>query len=93
MECPKHEIRTGMGMWPVTFLRLAHEPLSQAAIDVGEQLSQEEALALGSTNMAKLLGFNVGNGDLVATEGGELVGMSGKVIAVISPHRRLIDLL
>ena len=57
-------------------------------------LSPEEALALGSVNVEKLLGISGDNyGDLVATRGGSLLDFTGKVIAVISPRRGLVDVL
>lgn len=57
-------------------------------------ISPEEALALGSVNVEKLLGVDSGNyGDLVATRGGGLLDLGGKVVAVISPRRGLVDVL
>lgn len=55
-------------------------------------------MAIGSTNVEKLLGAKVGNTavsavDLVATEGGDLLDFTSKVKAVISPGRGYVDLL
>ena len=49
---------------------------------------------MGSTNIEKALGqVNIPEmSDLVATEGGDLLEMSGKVVAVISPRRSRVDL-
>ena len=53
----------------------------QAALEAPDYLTREEALALASTNLEKLLGVKVGNTDcdLVATEGGGLLDIEGKV--------------
>lgn len=69
---------------------------SQAAIEADGKISMKQAMALGSTNVEALLGGDVetdGRGDLVAVQGGTLLDMSSKVIAVISPRRSLVDLL
>ncbi|KAI0029653.1 hypothetical protein K488DRAFT_88507 [Vararia minispora EC-137] len=57
-------------------------------------LSMEDALALVSTNVDALLGVIVkpADADLVATSGGDLLSFEGKVVAVISPRRSLVDL-
>lgn len=69
--------------------------IPQVAIDSGNRLSKEEALALGSTNMRKLLGLDISDHDLdlVATRGGELVDQDAKVVAIISAQRETIDFL
>lgn len=69
---------------------------SQAAIEADGKISMKQAMALGSTNVEALLGGDVetgGRGDLVAVQGGTLLDMSSKVVAVISPRRSLVDLL
>lgn len=68
----------------------------QLAIEAGGSISQEQAYALASTNLQKLLGTNVelGMSDLVATEGGDLLdGMSSKVVAIISKRHESVHLL
>lgn len=71
----------------------------QAAIDLGRQISEADAIALGSTNVEKLLGgqtdeFDVASmRDMVVTQGGGLLDVSSKVVAVISPRRAAVDLL
>jgi hypothetical protein len=58
-------------------------------------MSKAQALALGSVNIQKLLGVKAmysEASDLVATEGGDLLEMESKVVAIISPRRRLVDL-
>ena len=52
-------------------------------------------MAIGSTNIEKLLGGKVETEDreFVATEGGDLFDFESKVRAIISPRRALVDLL
>jgi hypothetical protein len=58
------------------------------------KIPKEEAIALASTNLEKVLGAEVGveSADLVATRGGDLLDMSSQVVAVISPSRDIVDL-
>jgi hypothetical protein len=59
-------------------------------------MSKAEVLALGSTNVVKLLGgkaHRTFTQDLVATLGGDLLSFNSKVVAVISASRGLVDLL
>lgn len=68
----------------------------QLAIDAGGSISRAQALAMGSTNVEKLLGGKVKPAetyDFVATEGGDLLDFGSKVRAVISPRRGVVDLL
>jgi hypothetical protein len=68
----------------------------QLALDAGGSISKAQAIAIASTNVAKLLGGKVVVADdyeLVATEGGDLLDFSSKVKAIISPRRGLVDLL
>lgn len=54
----------------------------------------EETFALASVNLHKLLGIRVLDMiDLVATEGGNLLSMSGKPVAVISQRGGHVHLL
>lgn len=64
-------------------------------IEAGGQISRTEALALASTNSEKLLGIHADKaieGDIVATEGGDLLDFESKVVAVISPRRGQVEL-
>ena len=47
-----------------------------------------------STNLEKLLGVEVDGEmmDLVAAEGGGVFGLNTKVIGIISPQRKVVDL-
>ncbi|KAH9948084.1 hypothetical protein B0H21DRAFT_848524 [Amylocystis lapponica] len=57
-------------------------------------LTKSAAFALVTSNVEKLLGVEVGpgEGDIVVTSGGDLLGFEGKVVAVISPRRGAVDL-
>jgi hypothetical protein len=57
-------------------------------------------LAIGSTNLERLLGAEAGivgefedEGDLVVTQGGDLLEMEAKVVAVISRRNGKVNLL
>jgi hypothetical protein len=57
-------------------------------------------LAIGSTNLERLLGAEAGingefedKGDLVVTQGGDLLEMEAKVVAVISRRNGKVNLL
>jgi hypothetical protein len=66
-------------------------------LEAGGRISKTQALALASTNLEKLLGCDTreassGSSDLVVTQGGDLLSFESKVIGVISPRRRSVDL-
>ena len=67
----------------------------QAALDSPTRVSKEQALALVTTNLEKLLGVevHVNGADVVAYRGGDVFDMSSKVTAVISPRHSSVDLL
>ncbi|THH10380.1 hypothetical protein EW145_g1372 [Phellinidium pouzarii] len=70
--------------------------VSWAYIEAGGRISRSEAIALASTNVERLLGVDSKTallGDLVATEGGDLLDIESKVVGVISPRRAQVDLL
>ena len=71
---------------------LAHA-VYQAAMEVDRIISGEEALAVGSVNLEKLLGVRDFNHDLVATQGGGLFDTGSKVVAIISERKEGVDLL
>lgn len=57
------------------------------------EMTKVEALALGSTNVEKLLGVNIPNHlrEMVAYHG-DIFDLSAKAAAVISPTRQLVEL-
>ena len=69
----------------------------QAALESSGRISHDQARALVSTNLERLLGVEEavgrgGGGDLVAYRGGGPFDFAGKVVAVVSPERGLVEL-
>ena len=66
----------------------------QAQIDSRGLISIEDALDMATTNIEKLLGVTrkASESDMVATKGGDLLSFEGKVVAVTSPRRGLVDI-
>jgi len=96
-ELLQNNVTVGIGVQEIWSARHARFDLAWASIEAGGGLTQEQALALASTNIERLLGGNVDSAgisahDLVATEGGDLLDISSKVVAVISPRRTRVDL-
>lgn len=59
-------------------------------------MSKAKAMALGSTNVEKLLGGDVETeslSDMVVTRGGDLLDFESKVIAVISQRTKSVQIL
>ncbi|KIJ15978.1 hypothetical protein PAXINDRAFT_99322 [Paxillus involutus ATCC 200175] len=65
-----------------------------ASIDSQGSIGVADALTMATTNVEKLLGVTrkAFDSDMVATKGGELLSFEGKVVAVTSPRRRVVDL-
>ena len=66
----------------------------QAQTDSRGLISIEDALDMATTNIEKLLGVTrkASESDMVATIGGDLLSFEGKVVAVTSPRRGLVDI-
>ena len=66
----------------------------QVQIDSRGLISTEDALDMATTNIEKLLGVTrkASESDMVATKGGDLLSFEGKVVAVTSPRRGLVDI-
>ena len=56
-------------------------------------MDKASAFAIASSNTASLFGLDiaVGDMDLVATIGGDLLSFEGKPTAIISPRRATVD--
>ncbi|KIP04854.1 hypothetical protein PHLGIDRAFT_129239 [Phlebiopsis gigantea 11061_1 CR5-6] len=94
----KHNVTVGIGIIEPWSARNTRFDVGWIAIDAGGDISRAQALAIGSTNVEKLLGGKVGTAtpsavDLVATEGGDLLDFTSKVKAVISPKSGSVNLL
>ncbi|THH19962.1 hypothetical protein EW146_g1322 [Bondarzewia mesenterica] len=90
-----HNVTVGIGVVESSSAVNARFDAAWAALESAGRISKTEALALVSTNLEKLLGgksYIDGMSDLVATEGGDLLGFESKVVAVISPRRVTVDL-
>ncbi|KAK7032843.1 carbohydrate esterase family 9 protein [Favolaschia claudopus] len=89
-----HNVTVGLGIMEIWEARNTRFEVAWAALSSGG-MSKKDALALGSTNVARLLGVKALSSriDMVATQGGDLLTLSSKVVAVISPSRRLVDIL
>ncbi|KAI0253986.1 hypothetical protein BJV78DRAFT_1280411 [Lactifluus subvellereus] len=68
--------------------------LGWIALESGGRISRPQAIALGSTNLRKLLSGdgNKGATELVATQKGDLLSFESKVVAVISSVRGIVDI-
>lgn len=89
----KYNVTVGFGIEEAWEGRNQRFELAWAAINAGGLLSDEEVIAIGSTNLEKLLGLDVKTqGDLVAYRGGGMFEMTSKVVAVISESRGNVDL-
>ncbi|THH28657.1 hypothetical protein EUX98_g5540 [Antrodiella citrinella] len=92
----EHNITVGLGVRAAWEARNTRFDVAWAALDARGGISRSEALALASVNLEELLGVNTGDGsegDLVATQGGDLLDFKGKVVAIISPARGVVDLI
>jgi len=90
-----HGVRVGIGCKEIWSAHNLPFDVAWAAIEAGGKISMAEALAIGSVNVQKLLGVEIReeDADLVVTRGGELLDVHSKVIAVLSPRRRMLHFL
>ncbi|RDB24990.1 hypothetical protein Hypma_007852 [Hypsizygus marmoreus] len=88
-----HGVRVGIGCEEIWSARNLPFDVAWAAIEAGGNISKEQAIALGSVNVEKLLGVEREDADLVATRGGDVLSVSSKVAAVISSRRKSVDIL
>ncbi|KAF9462476.1 carbohydrate esterase family 9 protein [Collybia nuda] len=95
MKLILHGVTVGIGCEEIWQSRNLPFDVAWVAIEAGGRISKEEAIAIGSTNVEKLLGAEVEDesGDLVATQGGDLLETSSKVVAVISPVRQVVHII
>jgi len=91
-----HNVTVGVGVLEIWDARNVRFDIAWASYAAGGNMTEAEVLALGSTNVAKLLGAKSARKftpDLVATRGGDLLSFNSKVVGVISAGRGLVDLL
>ncbi|KAK7472814.1 hypothetical protein VKT23_000921 [Stygiomarasmius scandens] len=89
-----HNVTVGIGVQEIWDARNLRFDIAWASLEAGGKISKEEAIAIGSVNLEKLLGLDVQaeETDMVATRGGDLLELSAKVAAVVSPRRGMVDL-
>ncbi|KAF7317119.1 Carbohydrate esterase family 9 protein [Mycena chlorophos] len=92
-----HNVTVGLGVWEVWDARNTRFEGAWSLLAAGGKITRSQAFALVSTNVEKLLTGTEVNGherDLVATQGSgdDLLGFGSKVVAVLSPRRKLVDL-
>ncbi|KAF8897044.1 carbohydrate esterase family 9 protein [Gymnopilus junonius] len=94
MELISNNVVVGIGCEEIWSARNLPFDVAWAAIESGGRLSKELALAIGSTNVLRLLGVSSDEMkvDMVATRGGDILSLEGKVAAILSPGQRIIHL-
>lgn len=88
-----NNITVGFGIQEKWMARNLRFDLAWAAIEVYGEITEAEALAVGSVNLETMLGVAEVNSDLVATQAGGLLDASSRVVAVISERKEVIDIL
>ncbi|SJL07643.1 uncharacterized protein ARMOST_10993 [Armillaria ostoyae] len=88
-----HNVTVGIGIEEIWSARNTRFDVAWASLEADGKITKEEALALSSTNLEKLLIGHVNEAtDLVATRGGDILELESKVVAVISPLRGFVDI-
>ncbi|THU95633.1 carbohydrate esterase family 9 protein [Dendrothele bispora CBS 962.96] len=89
-----HNVTVGIGVQEIWDARNLRFEIAWASLAANGKIGKEEAIAIGSVNLEKLLGMDAQTegADMVATRGGDLLEMSSKVAGIISPRRGLVDL-
>ncbi|KAJ7220042.1 carbohydrate esterase family 9 protein [Mycena pura] len=92
-----HNVTVGVGVQEIWDARNTRFDIVWASLSAGGNMSKAEVLALGSSNLVKLLtgGSQLQHeqNDMVATMGGDLLHFGSKVVAILSPSRGLVDVL
>ncbi|EMD37373.1 hypothetical protein CERSUDRAFT_114046 [Gelatoporia subvermispora B] len=93
-----HNVTVGIGIEEAWSARNTRFDIGWAAIDAGGEISKAQAIAMGSTNVEKLLGGRVeaeeeAPRDMVVTAGGDILDFGSKVVAIVSSRRKVVDLL
>ncbi|KAL1759392.1 hypothetical protein FB107DRAFT_205135 [Schizophyllum commune] len=89
----EHNVTVGIGIQEPWSARNTRFDVAWAALEMPEEISKADAIALASTNLEKLLGLPAEDGDLVLTAGGDLLSMESKVAGIVSPRRGVVELL
>ncbi|KAJ7098290.1 carbohydrate esterase family 9 protein [Mycena epipterygia] len=86
-----HNVTVGIEVDNPFSVRSTRFDAAWAGLESNGVLGKAEALSLVSSNLETLLGVDESNSDLVATSGGS--DFEGKVVAVISSRRAVVDLI
>ncbi|TFY55471.1 hypothetical protein EVG20_g9306 [Dentipellis fragilis] len=98
----EHNVLVGLGITEATYATHTRFDIAWAGIDAGGRITKEQAAAMASLNLERLLGIdslrNVEGksgyeSDMVAYEGGGILDMSSKAVAIISGGRGEVDLI
>ncbi|CAE6350761.1 unnamed protein product [Rhizoctonia solani] len=90
----KANVTVGVGVVEAWEARNARFDIGWTALESNGDIKKQDALALGTTNLQKLLGLE-GNellGDLVAYHGGDCFDLASRPVAVVSSARMMVDL-
>ncbi|KAF8597515.1 hypothetical protein BDV93DRAFT_479402 [Ceratobasidium sp. AG-I] len=90
----KANVTVGVGVVESWEARNARFDIAWAALESGGDIQKNAALALGTTNLQKLLGLEGTDAvsDLVAYRGGDCFDLESKPVAVVSIARARVDL-
>lgn len=88
-------VTVGIGILEQWSARNTRFDVAWAALESFDRISKEQAIALASVNLEKLLGIKPSGGlsDMIATRGGTVLDSEAKVIGIISARRGLVDLI
>ncbi|KAA1466778.1 hypothetical protein DENSPDRAFT_766715 [Dentipellis sp. KUC8613] len=98
----EHNVLVGLGVTEATYATHTRFDIAWAGIDGGGRITKEQATAMASLNLERLLGIDslrdadgkdAYESDMVAYEGGGILDMSSKVVAIISGGRGEVDLI
>ncbi|CAE6451909.1 unnamed protein product [Rhizoctonia solani] len=90
----KANVTVGVGILEAWEARNTRFDIGWAALESNGDIKKQDALALGTTNLQKLLGLegNESLGDLVAYRGGDCFDLASRPVAVVSSARETVDL-
>ncbi|KAJ7154783.1 carbohydrate esterase family 9 protein [Mycena filopes] len=86
-----HNVTVGIAAGEVATVRNTRFDAAWAGLESNGVLKKADVIALASSNLETLLGVNVPDADFVATRGGS--DFEGKVVAVISPRSKTVNLV
>ncbi|KAF8684214.1 Carbohydrate esterase family 9 protein [Rhizoctonia solani] len=90
----KANVTVGLGVVEAWEARNTRFDIGWAALESDGDINKQDALALGTTNLQKLLGLEGSEllGDLVAYHGGDCFDLASRPVAVVSGARGTVDL-